>query len=255
MKTKKSPTQTVLYGVHPIQETLRAGRRRIEEVFISRESAVGDLSARLGAVDIPITRISSNELTSIAGSPHHQGLAAKVGPYSYFDFDDLLSIAADSGALILVLDEIQDPANLGSILRSCECLGAAGVVLTKDRAVPVTPAVEKAAAGASAHVRVARVVNLVRAIEKLKASGFWVFAADTKAAVDVFSVDLSGKIAVVLGSEGKGIRRLVRESSDQTISIPMTGKIDSLNVSQTAVVILSESLRQRIEKGRDRAVQ
>lgn len=250
MKKKKSPTQNVLYGVHPVLETLRVGRRRIEEVFISRESGVGDLSAQLGAADIPIARVSSNELTAVAGTPHHQGLAAKVGPYSYFDFDDLLSSATDSGSLILVLDEIQDPANLGSILRSCECLGAAGVVLTKDRAVPVTPAVEKAAAGASAHVRVARVVNLVRAIEKLKASGFWVFAADAKATVDVFSVDLSGKIGVVLGSEGKGIRRLVRENSDQTVSIPMIGKIDSLNVSQTAVVILAESLRQRMHKDR-----
>ncbi len=117
---------------------------------------------------------------------------------------------------------------------------------------PVTPAVEKAAAGASAHVRVARVVNLVRAIENLKAAGFWVFAAESKAAVDVFSVDFSGKIGVVLGSEGKGIRRLVRENSDQTISVPMIGKIDSLNVSQTAVVILAESLRQRIQKDKDR---
>jgi 23S rRNA (guanosine2251-2'-O)-methyltransferase len=249
LKTKRPP-QTVLYGVHPILETLKVGKRRIEEVLISRESTVQDLIPRLEAASIPIKRLPSDQLASIAGSQHHQGLAARVAPFFYADIEDLLSRSRDSRSLVLVLDEIQDPANLGSILRSCECLGAAGVILTKDRAVPVTAAVEKAAAGASAHVPVARVINLVRAIETLKDSGFWVYAADATATVDVFSVDLSENIAVVLGSEGKGLRRLVRERCDQSIYIPMVGKIDSLNVSQSAAIILAESLRQRMKKGK-----
>ncbi|MBI5250807.1 MAG: 23S rRNA (guanosine(2251)-2'-O)-methyltransferase RlmB [Desulfomonile tiedjei] len=248
MKKKKPPIQTVLYGVHPILETMRVGKRRIQEVFVARESDVQGLLRRLEAAGIPITKVDGNQLASIAGSPHNQGLAARVEPFLYADIDDMLSRCGNSEMLILVLDEIQDPANLGSILRSCECLGAGGVVLTKDRAVPVTPAVEKAAAGASAHVPVARVVNLVRAIEMLKDSSYWVFAADASGTADVFSVDLSGKAALVLGSEGKGLRRLVRERCDQSVYIPMVGKIDSLSVSQSAAVILAESLRQRIKK-------
>lgn len=234
--------------MHPILETLKVGRRRIEEVFISRESQVEDLVPRLEAAGIPISRVTGNQIASMTGSPNHQGLAARVEPFLYWDVDDLLSKCSESWPMILVLDEIQDPSNLGSIIRSCECLGAAGVVLTKDRAVPVTPAVEKAAAGASAHLPVARVVNLVRAIEMLKDYGYWVFAADASGTSDVFSVDLSERIAVVLGSEGKGLRRLVRERCDQTVFIPMAGRIDSLNVSQTAAVILAESLRQRMSK-------
>jgi 23S rRNA (guanosine2251-2'-O)-methyltransferase len=248
LKKKRSTSQTVLYGVHPILETLKVGKRRIEEVLISRGSEVEDLVSRLEALGIPVKRVSGQELASIAGSPHHQGLAARVEPFHYTEIEDLLSESATSGKMILALDEIQDPANLGNILRSCECLGGAGIILTKDRAVSVTPAVEKAAAGASAHVPVARVTNLVRAIEMIKEYGYWVFASDTEGNADIFSVDLSEKIAFVLGSEGKGLRRLVRERCDQSIHIPMVGKIDSLNVSQTAAIILAESLRQRAEK-------
>ena len=151
--------------------------------FFFRESRFRDGTCynKLDALGIPITRSSSGDLTSIAASPNHQGIAARVGAFPYVDFDVPLGRLAAPAGVVVILDEIQDPANLGNILRSSECLGANAVVLTKDRAVPVTGAVEKASAGASAHVPVARVVNLVRAMEQLKEVSYWLYAADARA--------------------------------------------------------------------------
>jgi 23S rRNA (guanosine2251-2'-O)-methyltransferase len=245
----------VVYGVHPVLETIKAGKRRIERVYVSRSPSVErHLSPLLESTDIPITRISPNDMLSIAGSPHHQGLAARVGPFPYVDLEDVASENVPGSGPIIILDEIQDPANLGSILRSAECLGAKAVILSKDRSCSITPVAEKAAAGASAHIPVARVVNLVRAIEKLKDSGFWAYAADAKAEATCYSVDLTGKVALVLGSEGKGIRRLVLEKCDAVLSIPMNGKVGSLNVAQTAAILLAEALRQRMQHERKGAV-
>jgi 23S rRNA (guanosine2251-2'-O)-methyltransferase len=218
----------------------------VEEVYLSREPLSGwDLYRRLDDLGIPLTRSSAGDLNSIAASPNHQGIVARVGPFPYADFDDLVGSIAAKPGVVVILDEIQDPANLGNILRSSECLGAAAVVLTKDRAVPVTGAVEKASAGASAHVPVARVVNLVRAMEELKEASYWIYAADARSQHDCFSTDLTDKTAFALGSEGKGLRRLVREKCDQGITVPMVGRIDSLNVSQTTAILLAEALRQR----------
>ncbi len=232
-------------------ETLRAGRRQIQEVYLAREpSSQWDLNAVLESAGIPLTRVSASELLSVAASPNHQGIAASVGPFPYVELSDILSALADQQGLILILDEIQDPANLGSILRSGECLGAAAVILSKDRSVAVTPAVEKTSAGAAAHVPLARVVNLSRALDQLKQSGYWIYATDSRAEAVCFATDLTGKLAFVLGSEGKGIRRLVREKCDAAVSIPMTGKVGSLNVSQTGAILLAEALRQRLAAGR-----
>lgn len=246
MKKTKTSTKTILYGVHPVLENFRARKRSIEEVFISRDTRLDSLTAQFELAGIPVGKMNPKDLATFCGSQHHQGIAASVGPFPYTDLSDLTSQGAEG--LLVILDEIQDPSNLGTILRSCHCLGAAGVVLTKDRAVPVTPAVEKAAAGASAHVPVARVVNLAREIDRLKDLGFWIYAADARASSSVYAMDLTVKTAVVFGSEFSGIRRLVREKCDGAVSIPMLGTIDSLNVAQTATVILAESLRQRIIK-------
>ncbi len=246
MKRTKSTTKTILYGVHPVQENFRARKRLIEEIYISRDTRLDSLTAQFEIAGIPVSKMNPKDLAAFCGSQHHQGIAASVGPFPYTDLSDLTSQGAEG--LLVILDEIQDPSNLGTILRSCHCLGASGVVLTKDRAVPVTPAVEKAAAGASAYVPVARIVNLAREIERLKELGFWIYAADARASSSVYAMDLTEKIAIVFGSEFSGIRRLVREKCDGTISIPMLGTIDSLNVAQTATVILAESLRQRLAK-------
>lgn len=249
-KTKPSHAPTVIYGVHPVLETIKAGKRRIDKIYVSRSPAIErDLDALPEAAGIPIIRISADDMLSITGSSQHQGLAAAVGPFPYAELQDLLAQKAILSGLALILDEIQDPANLGSILRSAECLGAAAVVLTKDRTCAITPSAEKTAAGASAHIPVARVVNLARAIDQLKASGFWVYAADSKATESLYGTDLTGQVALVLGSEGKGIRRLVMEKCDAAVSIPLRGNIDSLNVAQTAAILLAEALRQRLQRG------
>jgi 23S rRNA (guanosine2251-2'-O)-methyltransferase len=241
------PSRTVIYGVHPVIETLKAGRRQVQEVYLAREpSPHWGLEEVLEVAEIPLARVSSNELVSITGSPNHQGLGALVGPFPYAELSQVLSDSADQPGPILILDEIQDPANLGNILRSGECLGAAAVVLSKDRSVAVTPAVEKTSAGAAAHVPLARVVYMGRAINQLKESGYWIYATDSEAGQVCFATDLTGRLGFVLGSEGKGIRRLVREKCDAALSIPMAGLVGSLNVSQTAAILLAEALRQRL---------
>lgn len=238
---------TVIYGVHPVIETLAAGRRRIEEVFFARDpSHASNLNRLLEGTVVPARAVSRGQLVSIAGTPHHQGVAARVGPFPYLDLDEIMLQVTPSRQTLVLLDEIQDPSNLGSILRSAECLGACGVVLTRDRCAPVTPAVEKASAGASAHIPVARVTNLVRAMEVIKGHGFWMYAADMHDSQPFFTVDLKGRTGFVLGSEGKGLRRLVRERCDGGVAIPMTGKIASLNVAQSAAILLAEAHRQRL---------
>ena len=207
------------------------------------------LARETEAMSIAVTSVPPEEMLALTGSTHHQGLAAKVGPFPYVSLEAIVA-KGGSGVLVL-LDEVQDPANLGSIIRSAECLGAAGVVLTKDRAAPVTPVVEKAAAGAAAHLPVSSATNLVRAIEELKAEGYWIYGATAEARQEYTSVDLTGRVGLVLGSEGKGLRRLVRERCDGALSIPMTGKIASLNVAQTAAILLSEAQRQRLKRDHD----
>ena len=230
-------------------ETVRAGKRRVEAVYLARKpSSADDLVALTENAGIRITSSSVSEISSLTGSTHHQGVAARVGPFPYADLDELLFGHEALHGPALVLDQVQDPANLGNIIRSAECLGALAVVMAKDRSVAVTPVVEKAAAGASAHLRIIRVVNLVRAIDQLKDSGFWIYGTSQEGRRSLYSMDLSGRIAFTLGSEGKGMRRLVREKCDEVVSVPIVGQTESLNVSQTAAIVLAETLRQRIAR-------
>jgi 23S rRNA (guanosine2251-2'-O)-methyltransferase len=232
-----------------VWETVRAGKRRVEAVYLARTlPPMGELVDGIQSAGIPITSSSIDEISSLTGSSHHQGIAARVGPFLYADLDDVLFSPEAIHGPALVLDQVQDPANLGNIIRSAECLGACAVVTSKDRSVAVTPVVEKAAAGASAHLRIIRVVNLVRAIDQLKSSGFWIYGTSQEGRHSLYSVDLSGRIAFVLGSEGKGMRRLVREKCDEVVSVPIVGRTESLNVSQTAAIVLAETLRQRIAR-------
>lgn len=256
MNNKKNPSRAsaVIYGVHPVAETIRARKRRVEELFwTGGSSSEKQLTELIRDVRFPVTRVSAQDIRTVAGSEHHQGIAARVGPFPYVDVEDILSNRENQTGPVVVLDEIQDPGNLGNILRSVECLGAAAVILPKDRSVAVTPAVEKAAAGASAYASVARATNLARVLDQLKDSGFWVYAADARSRSSCYETDFTGPIAFVLGSEGKGIRRLVREKCDKGIAIPMTGRIDSLNVAQTATILLAEALRQRSHNGKARS--
>lgn len=220
-------------------EALRGGRRRVREVLASVESA--ELEAAAEAAGVKLVRVSRKRIEEVAGEGTHQGIAARVEPYPYSGLDELL---AASEPLILVLDGVEDPRNLGAILRAADGAGATGVVIPKDRAAGVTPAAVKASAGASEHVRVARETNLRRALDRMKKAGVWAYAAEAGGS-EPAEVDLSGPAAIVLGSEGSGIRRLVREGCDGAISIPMRGAVASLNVSVAAAVLLYEAQRQR----------
>lgn len=238
---------TVIYGIHPVIETVRAGKRQIHEVYLARDvSGHAEIEVLVAQSRSPVASLTRDQMLELVRSPHHQGIAARVGPFPYADLDRLIADADPERALLVMLDGVQDPVNVGTILRSSECLGAYAVVLTKDRSASITPAAEKSASGASAHIPVARVVNLVRALEDVKKAGYWVYATDASGSRSCYLVDLTGKVALVLGSEGKGIRRLVKDRCDGAVSIPMRGRIESLSVSQAAAALLSESLRQRI---------
>ncbi len=230
----------VIYGVRPVIEALRSDRREVFEIL----DAVGEKSVASEAAikRVPVKRVPRQRIEELARGGAHQGVAARVGPYPYSSLKEIL---AKMEPLVIVLDSVTDPRNLGAVLRAADGAGASGVVLPKDRAVGVTSTAVKASAGASEHVPLARETNLRRALEKMKEAGMWVYAVEEAEATAYTDLDLSGPVAFVLGSEGRGIRRLVREGCDGAVSIPMRGAVSSLNVSVAAAVLLYEARRQR----------
>jgi 23S rRNA (guanosine2251-2'-O)-methyltransferase len=233
----------LIYGLRPVVEALRSKRREVYEVLDS----IGDekISSEASSRNARLKRVHRERIGELVPGVVHQGVAARVGPYPYSGLEEIL---AAPDPLVVVLDGVTDPRNLGAVLRAADGAGASGVVLPKDRASGVTSAAVKASAGASEHVRVARETNLRRALERMKEAGVWVYAAEDAARVRATAytdLDLSGPVALVLGSEGRGIRRLVREGCDGTVSIPMRGAISSLNISVAAAILLFEARRQR----------
>ncbi len=230
----------IVYGIRPVVEALRSKRRKVHEVL----DAVGDkgVAAEAATRGTRLRLVPKGRIEDLAPGAVHQGVVARVGAYPYSSLKEILG-TPDS--LVVVLDSVTDPQNLGAILRIADGAGVSGVVIPKDRAVGVTSAAVKASAGASEHVPVARETNLRRALEEIKKAGVWVYAAEGGAASAYTDLDFSGPVAFVLGSEGRGIRRLVREGCDDAVSIPMSGAVSSLNVSVTAAVLLFEARRQR----------
>jgi 23S rRNA (guanosine2251-2'-O)-methyltransferase len=231
--------QETVYGKRPVVEALRSGRRKVFEVI----DAVGDeeVANAAGARGVSVKRASRQRVEELAWGGVHQGVAARVEPYPYSGLEEILSIP---DPLVLVLDGVTDPRNLGAVLRAADGAGASGVVIPRDRAVGVTAAAVKASAGASEHVLVARVTNLRRAVDTMKEAGLWIYAAEAGGTPHT-ELDLAGAVALVLGSEGRGVRRLVREGCDGTVSIPMLGGVESLNVSVASAVLLYEARRRR----------
>lgn len=245
----------IIYGINPIREAFKAaagrpghGPRFDRLVTAGRGGPEIDaILAAAAALKLPVERTDRAGLDCLAGSVSHQGAVLVIsGAYAYSDLEDLISIWNESGekAFFLILDSIQDPQNLGSILRSADCAGVHGVIIAKDRAAGVTAAVVKASAGATEHVPVARVTNIAATIERLKRENVWVAAVEA-GSDSLYSADLSGDIALVIGSEGRGIGRLVRRHCDLSVGIPMRGRLGSLNAAQAASVVLFEALRQR----------
>ncbi|HET9964608.1 MAG TPA: 23S rRNA (guanosine(2251)-2'-O)-methyltransferase RlmB [Rubrobacter sp.] len=231
--------QETVYGKRPVVEALRSGRRKVFEVI----DAVGDeeVANAAGARGVSVKRASRQRVEELAWGGVHQGVAARVEPYPYSGLEEILSIP---DPLVLVLDGVTDPRNLGAVLRAADGAGASGVVIPKDRAVGVRAPAVKASAGASEHVLVARVTNLRRAVDTMKEAGLWIYAAEA-GGTPYTELDLAAAVALVLGSEGRGVRRLVREGCDGTVSIPMLGGVESLNVSVASAVLLYEARRRR----------
>lgn len=230
----------VIYGVRPVIEALASGRRQVHEILDATGSK--EVSSPATARGVGVRRVPRGKVEELAPGAAHQGVVARVGPYPY---SGLAEILARPETLVLVLDGVTDPRNLGAILRVADGAGASGVVIPKDRSVGVTAVAVKASAGASEYVRVARETNLRRTVDAMKDAGLWVYAAGGEGGIPYTKLDLVGPVALVLGSEGRGIRRLVREGCDGSVTVPMRGAVDSLNVSVAAAVLAFEVRRQR----------
>jgi 23S rRNA (guanosine2251-2'-O)-methyltransferase len=243
----------VLYGVHPVEEALKAGRRRFDHVLVAREREdlrLERLVAALRQAGIRVRQESRDQLTVMAKTPAHQGVVALVRPQEFLTIEDLFTpdpTAANTSArrLLLALDGVEDPQNLGALLRVADGAGVDGVILTERRSAPLSPVAVKASAGAAEHLRIARVVNLVRALEDLKRQNLWIMGLDERGTADYDQFDLTGDCVLVLGREGAGLHDLVRKTCDHLLRIPMAGGVSSLNVSAAGAVVLYEAFRQR----------
>lgn len=240
----------LIYGINPVLEALR-GEVPIEKIAVARGRTGEDLQSILDAAKkkrIPFEFRDRSEIDRLAGGKS-QGVAAFCKPYKYIELADILSRQSRSrkkNKLLILLDSVSDPQNLGALIRTSYVFGADGIVIPERRAAPVTPVVVKASAGAVQRLPVSRVVNLAQTIDELKKEGFWIYGAAAKAARDFVELDYSGNTALVLGSEGEGLRELVEKKCDFLISIPMAGDLDSLNVSVAAGIILQEIARKRV---------
>jgi len=247
--TEGDGTGEILYGINPVREALSAGLE-LTRILLAEGRGGADaaelkrLAAERGTrVDI----VERRALDRLCGHGRHQGVAAAVRPFAYAGIEAVLANRHPAAAedLVLILDGILDPQNLGALIRTAHCFGANGIVIPARRASPVTAAAVKASAGAALHTPVAVEENLVRTVEMLKSRGFWVYGADASASARIGAMELSGRIALVVGAEGKGIRPLLRSKCDVLVSIPMMGKIDSLNVSVATGILLFEISKRR----------
>ncbi|GAB7027508.1 23S rRNA (guanosine(2251)-2'-O)-methyltransferase RlmB [Geotalea toluenoxydans] len=241
----------IIYGLNSVMEALR-GKRRAFELFVASGSSDRRLEKLLDLAEekrVPVRHRDKRDISRLCGTDHHQGVALRAERFAYVQLADILeSETARSNGLLLVLDGVQDPHNLGALIRSAACAGAQGVIIPKDRAVGVTAAVEKASAGAIETIAVAEVTNIAQTLDELKAAGFWIYGADGESPISIFEQKLTGAVALVIGSEGEGIRPLVKKRCDILVSIPLKGGVNSLNASVAGGIMLFEVVRQRDKK-------
>ncbi|RJX36694.1 23S rRNA (guanosine(2251)-2'-O)-methyltransferase RlmB [Paenibacillus pinisoli] len=239
----------LIAGKHPVLEALRSGRE-INKIWIaegSQKSVSQSITAEAKKQGIIVQFVDKRKLDSMAQGVAHQGVIAQAAAFAYVEVEELLEIAKskDETPFLLLLDEIEDPHNLGSILRTAECTGVHGVVIPKRRAAGLTATVLKTSAGAAEHVPVARVTNLAQTIDKLKEAGVWVAGTDVSAKQDVYKTKFDMPLAIVIGNESKGMGRLIKEKCDFLVKLPMLGQLNSLNASVAAGVLMYEVVRQR----------
>lgn len=241
--------EDIIEGRNAVMEALRAGRA-IDKIYIAKgdvDRTLGRIASAAREAGCVVVEVDRRKLDSMSATKAHQGVIALCAVREYCTVKDILDIAHKRGEppFVVACDEIEDPHNLGAIIRTAECVGAHGVVIPKRRSAGLTSTAGKASAGAVEHMAVARVPNLPAALKELKEQGLWVYGAAAEGSSSLWETDLKGPVCIVIGSEGRGLGRLVRETCDFLVSIPMRGKISSLNASAAAAVIMYEVLRQR----------
>jgi len=249
-KERQEDSDGIIEGRNAVIEALRAGTP-IDKVYIARgetDAALGHIAAKAKAAGCAVVDCDRRKLDAMSVTHAHQGVIAVAAVRAYASVEDILNAAKEKGEapLIVVCDELSDPHNLGAVIRTAECAGAHGVIIPKRRSAGLTAVVAKTSAGAVAHVPVARVANLTACLKELKAAGVWVYGTAANAKTTIYQADLKGSAAIVIGSEGEGMSRLVSETCDALLSIPMRGKLNSLNASVSAAILLYEAVRQRL---------
>lgn len=241
--------EDLIEGRNAVTEALRAGRS-IDKIYIAKgevDKTLGHIASQARDMGIVVVEADRRKLDAMSVTHAHQGVVALAAVKEYCSVDDILRIAQEKNEppFVILCDEISDPHNLGAILRTAECVGAHGVIIPKRRSAGLTSIVDKTSAGAAEHVAVARVPNLTAAIKELKAGGLWIYGTAAGAQSGLWDTDFSGPVCIVIGSEGDGMGRLVTENCDFLVSIPMRGRVNSLNASAAASVMMYEVLRQR----------
>ena len=260
MKEQKHPRQGasleealadgVIEGRNAVIEALRAGTP-VDKIYLAKgetDATLGHIASTARSRGVVVVEADRRKLDAMSRTHAHQGVIAMAAVREYASVDDILQAARDAGEppLIVVCDELSDPHNLGAVIRTAECAGAHGVIIPKRRSAGLTAIVAKTSAGAVSHIPVARVPNLTALLKELKEEGLWIFGADAAGETSLYAADLKGPAALVIGSEGSGMSRLVSETCDVLVSVPMRGKLNSLNASAAAAILLYEAVRQRL---------
>lgn len=254
MKKQGTDKTDIITGINSVTESLKAGRRVFSEILISREKGKKrtlEIEKMAAQGKIPIRNVTTGELEKIVASKTHQGIAARVSSYPYAEVEDILIKAEQAGTppFILLIDSVEDPHNLGALVRTALCSGVHGIIIPKDRAASPDSVASKISAGATEHMLIARVTNLVTTIKDLKSSGIWIAGLDAGAADPIYSLDASLPTGLVVGGEDKGVRRLVSENCDFLVSLPQVSSFNSLNASVAGAVAMYEVVRQRTSLG------
>ena len=242
-------SEDILLGRNAVREAIKSGRS-INRILIAEGSHGGSISEIINLAKerhLILQSISTDKLDTLCGGQRHQGIAAYAAPVDYVELDDILNLAKDRGEdpFLILLDELEDPHNLGAILRTADAVGAHGILIPKHRSCPLSSVVAKTSAGAVEYVPVARIGNVAQTLEGLKKQGLWVAGADMDGTENYYEANLTGPIVLVIGSEGHGVSRLTKEACDFIVKIPMRGKVNSLNASNAAAILAYEILKQR----------
>lgn len=250
-ETQIEKQSNLIIGRNCVSEALKSGRE-LDTIYVARGNRTGAISvilAKAKSAGIPIKDVDIKKLDYLSGNGVHQGIVAFAAAKEYSELSDIFELAEErnESPFIIILDELEDPHNLGAIIRTAECCGAHGVIIPKRRSVGLTYAVDKASAGALEYMPVVRVTNIVSTIKELKEKGLWIYCADMDGS-SMYNTDLTGAIGLVVGSEGRGVSRLVKENCDGVISLPLKGRVTSLNASVAAGIIMYEIERQRSNK-------